>query len=129
MTQYISLVKLCVPTVPLPDIQGIFGAPLAFDAVIFSLTAFKAWTNWKKQTGTTSVPLLMIIYRGMLLHTVEKVFYRLIPYRWSDLLYAYARRSNMEYHHRVYIPGYDLEITHGCLQFATKPIYEMYEGV
>lgn len=65
MTQYVPLIGLCVPSGRVPNLQGVFEAPLAFDVLLFILTAFKAWTNWRRQVNVASTPLLIIIYRGM----------------------------------------------------------------
>lgn len=62
---YEPLFGICATTGRAPTIAGIFYAPFGFELLLFGLTLWHAWTDYRSQSEASTIPLLRVLYRGM----------------------------------------------------------------
>lgn len=68
---YSDYIGLCITTGRSPTLSGVFYAPLGYEIILFGLTIYHAWKDYRAQSRTSDTPLLKVMYRdGVLLFCV-----------------------------------------------------------
>lgn len=98
---YLTMVHVCVPLERPVALQAVFEAPLAYEVVLFGLTVWRAWGDWRTQrkgpVRMRTAPLLKIMYRDGVFYFFVMVAVRV----WN--IYIYAARPIQEMFIGVYI--------------------------
>ncbi|KIM30238.1 hypothetical protein M408DRAFT_22261 [Serendipita vermifera MAFF 305830] len=98
---YLTMVHVCVPLERPVALQAVFEAPLAYEVVLFGLTVWRAWGDWRTQRNgpvrMRTAPLLKIMYRDGVFYFFVMVAVRV----WN--IYIYAARPIQEMFIGVYI--------------------------
>ncbi|CAG8750003.1 3714_t:CDS:2, partial [Acaulospora colombiana] len=64
---YSDYVGLCITTGRSPTLSGVFYAPLGYEIILFGLTIYHAWKDYRTQSRVSDTPLLKVMYRGWFL--------------------------------------------------------------
>lgn len=89
-TSYSELVKSCVSLGTTPLMLPIWYAPLAYEAFLFSLTAYRAWYDAKVISGENA-PFLVLFYRDGLIAFIVMTGVRV----WNVWIYLTQPPSNL----------------------------------
>lgn len=66
---------ICVSSTRSATMPGIFYAPFAFEALVFSLTVYRAWQDARLMPNLSSAPFLVVLYRGESSPSVASVLF------------------------------------------------------
>jgi hypothetical protein len=55
---------LCIATGRSPTLSGVFYAPLGYEIILFGLTVYHAWKDYRAEKKVSNTPLLKVMYRG-----------------------------------------------------------------
>lgn len=81
---YVPAFGICATTGRAPTIAGIFYAPFGFELLLFTLTLWHAWKDYRSQSESSTIPLLRVLYRDGVLLFVVMAAVRL----WNILIFA-----------------------------------------